>query len=91
MLKLHLTGGGTVVLYPKPTHVPATYTVLNFPVADIEATVKELKEKGVQFENYDNEDLKTDANSISRGHGPTNAWFTDPAGNILAIIEIGSD
>jgi catechol 2,3-dioxygenase-like lactoylglutathione lyase family enzyme len=91
MLKLHLTGGGTVMMYPKPTHVPATYTVLNFPVEDIEATVKDLKEKGVKFENYDNQDLKTDENNIARGNGPTNAWFTDPSGNILAITEIGSD
>jgi len=88
LLRLHLAGGGTVMIYPRANHVPADYTVLNFPVTDIEATVKKLKDKGVKFENYDSEDLKTDKNNIARGNGPTNAWFTDPAGNILAIIEL---
>jgi predicted enzyme related to lactoylglutathione lyase len=90
MLRLHLVGGGTVLLYPKSNHEPATYTVLNFPVKDIETTVSELKAKGVKFESYDNEYLKTDEDNISRGNGPTIAWFKDPAGNFLSVIEIGS-
>lgn len=91
LLRLHLGDGGTAMIYPKSDHLPATYTVLNFPVADIEATVKELKGKGVKFESYDNENLKTDKNNIASGNGPTNAWFTDPAGNIIAIIEVGAE
>jgi catechol 2,3-dioxygenase-like lactoylglutathione lyase family enzyme len=91
LLRLHLTGGGSAMIYPKANHVPAGYTILNFPVENIEATVKELKDKGVKFESYDNENLKTDENNIARGNGPVNAWFTDPAGNILAIIEIGAE
>jgi hypothetical protein len=61
--------------------------VLNFPVTDIEEAVKTLKERGVKFESYDYPGLKTDANNISRGDGPTVAWFTDPAGNILSVIQ----
>jgi catechol 2,3-dioxygenase-like lactoylglutathione lyase family enzyme len=90
LLNLHLAGGGTVLIYPKPNHTPATYTMLNFQVKDIEATVKELKAKGVKFESYDSENLKTDENNIARGFGPTIAWFTDPAGNILSVIEVGA-
>jgi predicted enzyme related to lactoylglutathione lyase len=88
MLTLTLGTGGKVLIYPKPNHTPASFTVLNFPVDDVEKAVKELKAKGVKFESYDTEDLKTDEDNIARGNGgPTIAWFTDPAGNILSVLE----
>lgn len=87
VLEIKLPGGGELIIYPKPNHQPAIFTVLNFIVSNIEDAVKELKEKGVQFESYDYADLKTDDNNIMRGNGPTIAWFTDPAGNILSVIE----
>ena len=86
MVELQLAGGGRVLIYPKPNHIPATFTVLNFPVDDIEKAVAELKQRGVRFESYDTPDLRTDADSIARGGGPKIAWFTDPAGNILAVL-----
>ena len=88
-LELRLSGGGTVFLYPKPDHKAATFTVLNFPVEDVEKTVDELTKKGVRFEKYDMADLKTDAKGIVRGdRGPKAiAWFKDPAGNILSVLE----
>lgn len=85
MLTLHLAGGGTVLVYPKDDHQPATYTCLNFPVADIDATVDELASKGITFERY--EGASQDERGIAREYGPPIAWFTDPAGNILSIIE----
>jgi catechol 2,3-dioxygenase-like lactoylglutathione lyase family enzyme len=93
MLTIHVSGNNNnILVYPKPNHQPATFTILNFPVKDIEATVKELKARGVKFESYDSEYLKTDENNISKGNGgPSIAWFTDPAGNILSVIEIGSE
>lgn len=87
VLHLKINGGHDVILYEKPNHEPATFTVLNFPVSDIEETVRELKSKGVQFESYDLPGLKTDDDDIMRGNGPTIAWFTDPAGNILSVIQ----
>ncbi|HCT79033.1 MAG TPA: glyoxalase [Micromonosporaceae bacterium] len=87
MLELKLATGGAVLIYPKPNHVPATFTVLNFPVADLPATVAELRRRGVTFESYDEPDLKTDEDGIFRGGGPLIAWFTDPAGNILSVLE----
>lgn len=87
MLTLKPSGGTTVMVYPKPDHVPATFTVLNFEVKDLDTTVRELKGKGVRFEVYDQKDLKTDGQGISRGNGPTIAWFKDPAGNFLSVIE----
>ena len=87
MLTLYLTGGNNVLIYPKPNHVPATFTVLNFPVDDVDLAVDELKERGVRFEHYDQGELKTDAKGIMRGNGPTIAWFKDPAGNILSVLE----
>jgi predicted enzyme related to lactoylglutathione lyase len=87
MLTLHLAGGGTVLIYPKPNHVPATFTVLNFPVADVEKAVSELTKRGIRFEIYDLPDLKTDERGIFRGEGPLIAWFKDPAGNILSVIQ----
>ena len=85
MLNLHLGGGGTVLIYPKPNHQPATYTVLNFPVADIDGTVDALAERGVRFERY--EGMPTDERGIFRDGGPPIAWFTDPAGNVLSVLE----
>jgi len=86
ILTLHLAGGNKVIIYPKPNHVPATFTVLNFPVDDIDLAVDELRKRGVRFEQYNLPDLKTDEKGIMRGNGPTIAWFKDPAGNILSVI-----
>lgn len=88
-LILHLAGGNNVFIYPKPNHVPATYTVLNFPVDDVEKAVDELTKRGVKFEHYDSEYLKTNEKGIAGGdgNGPVIAWFTDPAGNILSVLE----
>ena len=87
MLELHLAGGAKVLIYPKPNHTPATFTILNFPVDNIEQAVDELTRRGVRFERYDEGDLKTDEKGISRGEGPKIAWFRDPAGNILSVLE----
>ncbi len=87
-LTLHLAGGRDVLVYVKPDHTPATYTILNFPVDDIEATVDGLAERGVRFERYDGFDQ--DEKGISRGGGgPNIAWFKDPAGNVLSVLEQG--
>jgi predicted enzyme related to lactoylglutathione lyase len=87
LLELHLGGGGTVMIYPKPDHKPATFTILNFPVDDVEKAVDELTQRGVRFEHYEG-DIKTDKKGISRGNGgPSIAWFKDPAGNILSVLE----
>ena len=85
-LELHIEGGNNILIYPKPNHTPATFTILNFPVTDIEKAVKELKEKGITFESYEGP-IKTDEDGIFRGGGPLIAWFTDPAGNILSVLE----
>lgn len=88
LLELRLGGGTKVMLYAKPDHQPATFTVLNFPVKNVEETVAELKRRGVRFEIYDGPNVKTDADGISRGDGgPTIAWFKDPAGNIISVLE----
>ena len=88
ILTLHLAGGSNVLVYPKPNHVPATYTVLNFPVPSVDRAVDELTQKGVRFETYSEPQIKTDAKGIRRGPGgPTIAWFKDPAGNIVSILE----
>ena len=87
LLTLHLAGGNNVLIYPKANHVPATFTVLNFPVDNVEQAVDELTKRGVRFEIYDLPDIKTDKKGIMRGHGPTIAWFKDPAGNILSVLE----
>ena len=83
MLSLRLVGDRQVLVYPKDDHVPATYTVLNFPVEDVEATVDELTSRGVTFERYP--DMAPDARGIHHQAGPAIAWFTDPAGNILSV------
>jgi catechol 2,3-dioxygenase-like lactoylglutathione lyase family enzyme len=85
--RLHLGGGGQVLVYAKPDHTPATFTVLNFPVPDVEKAVDELAERGVEFLRYDNP--PTDDKGIMRAGGPLIAWFTDPAGNVLSVIEQG--
>lgn len=85
-LELRLGGGGKVLLYPKAKHEPATFTVLNFPVDDIDAAVDRLVALGVRFEHYEGE-IQTDAKGISRGNGPDIAWFKDPAGNVISILE----
>ena len=86
-LALHLGGGGEVFIYPKDDHVPATHTVLNFLVDDIDATVDRLTDAGITFEQYEGE-LATDEKGIARAPegGPTIAWFKDPAGNTLAVV-----
>jgi catechol 2,3-dioxygenase-like lactoylglutathione lyase family enzyme len=88
MLHLHLGSGATVLVYPKPNHVAATFTILNFPVDSVDEAVSELTRRGVRFETYDEGELKTDARGISRGGGgPVVAWFKDPAGNFLSVLE----
>lgn len=87
LLQLHLAGGTNVLVYPKPNHIPATFTILNFPVENIEQAVDELTRRGVRFESYNQGDLVTDAKGISRAGGPLIAWFKDPAGNILSVLE----
>jgi hypothetical protein len=86
-LVVPLSGGTKALMYLKPNHQPATFTVLNFPVESVEKTVEELSQRGVRFEVYNEPNLKTDARGISRGNGPTIAWFKDPAGNILSVLE----
>ncbi len=87
LLTLRLAGDRAVLVYPKPDHVPATYTVLNFPVDDIEAVVDGLAKRGVEFERYEGTDMETDEKGIFRGGGPLIAWFKDPAGNILSVLQ----
>jgi catechol 2,3-dioxygenase-like lactoylglutathione lyase family enzyme len=90
LLQLHLAGGMTILVYPKDNHTPATFTILNFPVVNIEQAVDALARKGVRFESYNEGDLVTDEKGISRGGGPNIAWFKDPAGNILSVLEAGA-
>ena len=87
-LELHLAGGQTIFIYPKDDHVPATYTILNFPVEDIDRAVDQLTSAGVTMERYDGPDFHQDAKGISRGdgNGPDIAWFKDPSGNILSVL-----
>jgi catechol 2,3-dioxygenase-like lactoylglutathione lyase family enzyme len=87
LLRLHIAGGTTILLYPKPNHVPATFTILNFPVANVEQAVDELTGRGVHFESYNEGALVTDEKGIFHGGGPKIAWFKDPAGNILSVLE----
>jgi catechol 2,3-dioxygenase-like lactoylglutathione lyase family enzyme len=91
MLTLHVAGGGSVLVYPKPDHTPASFTVLNFPVDDIDQAVDELMKRGVRFERYDFEGFEQDEKGIARSsatqEGPPIAWFADPAGNTIAVLE----
>ena len=84
LLTLHLAGDRPTLIYPKPDHEPANYTILNFPVDDVDAAVDELTSRGVEFERYDGFDQ--DEKGIARGNGPDIAWFKDPAGNILSVL-----
>ena len=86
LLTLHLAGDNKVLIYPKPNHVPATFTILNFPVDNVDKAVDELTKRGVHFEIYNLPDIKTDEKGIMRGKGPTIAWFKDSAGNILSVL-----
>jgi catechol 2,3-dioxygenase-like lactoylglutathione lyase family enzyme len=85
MLSLRIAGEWDILVYPKPDHTPATFTILNFPVEDIDEAVDELIERGVRFERYD--DLEQDEKGIYRGGGLYIAWFKDPAGNVLSVIQ----
>ena len=87
LLTLHIAGDRDILVYPKPDYTPATYTILNFPVPDIDAAVDELTARGVRFERY--EGFKQDEKGIDRvSGGPPIGWFTDPAGNILAVLQL---
>jgi catechol 2,3-dioxygenase-like lactoylglutathione lyase family enzyme len=86
-LILHLAGDRQTMIYPKPDFTPATYTILNFDVDDVDTAVDELGARGVRFERY--EGFDQDAKGIARGEGPDIAWFKDPAGNILAVLNTG--
>lgn len=86
ILDITLPGGAHAIAYPKADHLPATFTVLNFTVVDIDTAVDELNAAGVVTKIYTDPDFGTDARGISRGHGPDIAWFRDPAGNILSVI-----
>jgi predicted enzyme related to lactoylglutathione lyase len=85
LLNIRIAGGRDILVYPKGDFEPATYTILNFPVDDVEATVDDLASRGVSFERYDG--MEQDEKGIARGPGPEIAWFKDPAGNILAVLE----
>jgi catechol 2,3-dioxygenase-like lactoylglutathione lyase family enzyme len=87
LLTLHVAGDRDTVIYPKEDHTPATYTILNFPVDDIDDAVDELAARGVRFERY--EGSEQDEKGIHRGGGPLIAWFKDPAGNILSVLQQG--
>lgn len=87
ILRIRFADGHHVIAYPKgPAHVPATFTILNFPVDDVAGTVAELRARGVPFERYVGTPAETDEDFVFRGGGPLIAWFTDPAGNICSII-----
>ena len=87
ILTLHIAGDRETIVYPKPNHEPATFTILNFPVEEIEPAVDALAERGVSFERYEGTEVETDERGIFRGGGPLIAWFKDPAGNVLSVIE----
>src|SRR2546423_15683406 len=87
LLTHHIAGGTKILMYPKENHTPATFTILNFPVDNIEQAVDELARRGVHFESYNEGDLGTDEKGISRGGGPKVAWVKEPAGNILVVHE----
>ena len=87
LLALRLAGGARVMLYSKPNHAPASYTVLNFEVPDIDRAVTELEGRGVRFEHYSSGPVKTDARGISRTGTHAIAWFKDPAGNTLSVVQ----
>jgi catechol 2,3-dioxygenase-like lactoylglutathione lyase family enzyme len=85
LLTLHIAGDRPTLVYPKADHTPADYTILNFPVDDIDAAVDELSSRGVRFERYDG--FEQDERGVFRGGGPFIAWFKDPAGNVLSVLQ----
>ena len=87
MLTLHIAGDRPTLVYPKDDHTPAEFTILNFPVDDVDAAVDALAARGVQFERYDG--FGQDEKGIMRDQGPPIAWFKDPAGNVLSVIQLG--
>jgi predicted enzyme related to lactoylglutathione lyase len=90
LLRITLAGGGSIMVYPKDSHTPANFTILNFSVDNIEETVDALTKSGVRFEHYDEGPVKTDEKGIARdddGPGPSIAWFKDPAGNIISVMQ----
>ncbi|MGI8825155.1 MAG: VOC family protein [Chloroflexota bacterium] len=89
LLTLHLAGDRPTLVYPKPDHTPAAYTILNFPVVDVDKAVDELSARGVHFERYDG--FEQDEKGIFRGGGPYIAWFKDPAGNVLSVLQEQSE
>lgn len=87
ILELELGNGARVIVYGKPNHEPASFTILNFEVDDVEAAVEELNSRGVVTKIYDDAQFPTDAKGIARGRGPDIAWFRDPAGNVLSVLK----
>ncbi|MFN8113216.1 MAG: VOC family protein [Solirubrobacterales bacterium] len=87
LIRLKIEGGNPILVYPKEDHEPATFTILNFPVADVEGTVASLRERGVEFQRYEGTQMETGEDGIFRGGGPLIAWFEDPAGNVLSVVE----
>ena len=88
LLTLHIAGDRPTLVYPKDDHAPASFTILNFPVDDVEAAVDTLTERGVSFERYEGTEIETDEKGVFRGGGPLIAWFKDPAGNVLSVIQL---
>jgi len=91
MFTLKLAGGRDTLVYPSAGHTPGSYTVLNFPVPDVEAAVDQLTSRGVEFERYDSPEMATDHKGINRSGGPLIAWFRDPSGNVLSVLEQSAD
>jgi catechol 2,3-dioxygenase-like lactoylglutathione lyase family enzyme len=89
LLTLHIAGDRATLVYPKEDHTPASFTILNFPVDDIETAIDGLAARGIEFERYTGAEIETDEKGIFRGGGPLIAWFKDPAGNILSVIQTG--
>lgn len=87
ILSIRLAGGNTAIAYPKTDHTPASFTILNFVVDELEKAVEELAERGVRFETYKETEYETDSKGVFRREGPKIAWFKDPAGNVLSVIE----
>jgi catechol 2,3-dioxygenase-like lactoylglutathione lyase family enzyme len=87
LLFLHIAEAGDILVYAKENHEPASFTILNFPTDDVEGAVDALTERGVRFERYEGTELETDEKGIFRGGGPLIAWFKDPAGNVLSVIQ----
>lgn len=88
-VRITLGSGAVVLAYAKESHTPASFTILNFPVADVETAVDELNARGVTTKIYADDEIPTDAKGIMRGNGPDIAWFTDPARNVLAVLSEG--